>query len=213
MACAVLHVIFWIEIVEGKDRPSQLGPPLHVDHHGKLCGLVLRAAESIKGSNRVIGMDSRFGVLTTLPELRKRGLHGTVVLKKKTFWAKGLPGNDILEALRMEDVGTTKVLVGKFKGEKIWIGCQVDSKHTTLIGNTWSTTERNGGKQKRKVGWRLVEFNYCAYQNTWYWIRHAVDDANHNRAHPLPLEDTINTKDWVMRQFTFIDAMCECNAK
>jgi hypothetical protein len=213
MACAVLHVIFWIEIVEGKDRPSQLGPPLHVDHHGKLCGLVLRAAECIKGSNRVIGMDSGFGVLATLPELRKRGLHGTVVLKKKKFWAKGLPGNDILEALRMEDVGTTKVLVGKFKGEKIWIGCQVDSKHTTLIGNTWSTTERNGKKKKRKVGGRLVEFNYCAYQNTWYWIRHAVDDANHNRAHPLPLEDTINTKDWVMRQFTFIDAMCECNAK
>jgi hypothetical protein len=213
MACAVLHVIFWIEIVEGKDRPPQLGPLLHVEAHGKLCGLVLRAAETIKGSNRVIGMDSGFGVLATLPELRKRGLHGTVVLKKKKYWAKGLPGNEILEALRMEDVGTTKVLVGKFKGEKIWIGCQVDSKHTTLIGNTWSTTERNGKKKKRKVGGRLVEFNYCAYQNTWYWIRHAVDDANHNRAHPLPLEDTINTKDWVMRQFTFIDAMCECNAK
>ena len=83
MACAVLHVIFWIEIVEGKDRPPQLGPALHVDPHGKLCALVLRAAECIKGSNRVIGMDSGFGVLSTLPELRKRGLHGTVVLKKK----------------------------------------------------------------------------------------------------------------------------------
>ena len=52
----------------------------------------------------------------------------------------------------MENVGTTKVLVGKYKGEKIWIGCQVDSKHTTLIGNTWSTTERNG--KKKKKGWR-----------------------------------------------------------
>ena len=213
MACAVLHIIFWIEIVEGKDRPPQLGPLLHVEGHGKLCGLVLRAAEAIKGSNRVIGMDSGFGVLSVLPELRKRGLHGTVVLKKKKFWAKGLPGDEILEALRMEHVGTTKVLAGKFKGEKIWVGCQVDSKHTTLIGNTWSTTERTGQKKKRKVGGRLVEFNYCAYQNVWYWIRHAVDDANHNRAHPLPLEDTVKTKDWAMRQFTFIDAMCECNAK
>ena len=73
--------------MEGKDRPPQLGPLLHVEQHGKLCGLVLRAAESIKGSNRVIGMDSGFGVLATLPELRKRGLHGTVVLK--TFLGKG----------------------------------------------------------------------------------------------------------------------------
>jgi hypothetical protein len=32
-----------------------------------------------------------------------------------------------------------------------------------------------GKKKKRKFGWRLVEFNYCEYQNTWYWIRHAVD--------------------------------------
>jgi hypothetical protein len=161
MACAVLHVIFWIEIVEGKDRPPQLGPLLHVEAHGKLCGLVLRAAESIKGSNRVIGMDSGFGVLATLPELRKRGLHGTVVLKKKKFWAKGLPGDDILEALRMADVGTTKVLVGKYKGEKIWIGCQVDSKHTTLIGNTWSTTERNGKKKERLAGgsWSSITAN------------------------------------------------------
>jgi hypothetical protein len=62
MACAVLHVIFWIEIVEGKDRPPQLGPLLHVEAHGKLCGLVLRAAETIKGSNRVIGMDSGFAM-------------------------------------------------------------------------------------------------------------------------------------------------------
>ena len=65
--------------------------------------------EAIKGSNRVIGMDSGFGVLSVLPELRKRGLRGTVVLKKKKFWAKGLPGDEILEALRMEHVGTTKV--------------------------------------------------------------------------------------------------------
>jgi hypothetical protein len=97
----------------------------------------------------------------------------------------------------MEEVGTTQVLAGKFKGEKIWIGCQVDSKHTTLIANTWSTTERTGNKKKRKVGGRLVEFNYCEYQGTWYWIRHAVDDANHNRSHPLPLEDTMKTKEWV----------------
>ena len=94
---------------------------------------------------------------------------------KKKFWAKGLPGDDILEALRMQDVGTTKVLVGKYKGEKIWIGCQVDSKHTTLIGNTWSTTERNGKKKKERLAegsWSSITANIktrgigCAMQST-----------------------------------------------
>ena len=74
-----------MEIVEGKDRPPQLGPLQHVEQHGKLCGLVLRAAEGIKGTNRVVGMDSGFGVLAALPELRKRGLHCTIVMKKKVL--------------------------------------------------------------------------------------------------------------------------------
>ena len=56
MACAQSHILFWMEMVEGKDRPPQLGPLQHVEAHGKLCGLVLRAAEGIKGSIRVIGM-------------------------------------------------------------------------------------------------------------------------------------------------------------
>jgi hypothetical protein len=44
-------------------------------------------------------------------------------MKKKKYWPKGLPGDKILEALRMEEVGTTQVLVGKFKGEKnmVWL--------------------------------------------------------------------------------------------
>ena len=213
MACALLHIIFWIEIVEGKDRPPQLGPLQHVQAHGLLGGLILRAADTIKGSNRCIGMDSGFQSLPALAELRKRGLHGSMVMKKKRYWAKGFPGEKILEALRGEPVGTTKVLRGKCKGERMWCGCQVDSKHSTLIVQTYGMTDRTGKPKTRKVGGRKVSFQYCSYQNVWYWIRHAVDDNNHNRMHPLPLEDAVNTNSWEMRQFFFIGALCEVNAK
>jgi hypothetical protein len=98
MAYAVLHVIFWIEIVEGKDRPPQLGPLLHValklmENLAVLC--CEQRAETIKSSNRVV--------------------------------------------IRMDR----------------------------------------------------------------QWVRRFSNIAG----------TTINTKDWAMRQFTFIDAMCECNAK
>ena len=46
----------------------------------------------------------------------------------------------------------------------------------------------------------------------YYWARHAVDDNNHNRSGYLSLEDAVNTKSWVMRQFTFIEAVAEANA-
>jgi hypothetical protein len=74
---------------------------------------VLLKGSRIKGTNRIIGMDSGFGVLAALPELHKRGLHCTIVMRKKKYWPRGLPGDKILEALRMEEVGTTQVLVGK----------------------------------------------------------------------------------------------------
>ena len=166
IACGVLHIIFWMECVEGKSRPPHLGEmPLSYEH-GKLCALILRATESIAGSNRVVFMDSGFGVLCALPELRRRGLHATVVLKKKKFWAKGLPGEAILEAVRMTPVGTTKALVGTMRGHKLWVGVQVDSKHTTIMANTWSTTERNGEMKKRRVGGRLCERSRKREHNT-----------------------------------------------
>ena len=57
-----------------------------------------------------------------------------------------------------------------------------------------------------------MEFQYCKYQNFYFWARHAVDDNNHNRSAYLSLEDAVNTKSWTMRQFTFIDAVSEVNA-
>jgi hypothetical protein len=45
-------------------------------------------------------------------------------------------------------------------------------------------------------------------------IAQVVDPSSVQRKEPSKLGDeAINTKDWVMRQFTFIDAMCECSAK
>jgi hypothetical protein len=212
IACGVLHIIFWMECVEGKSRPPHLEEmPLSYEH-GKLCALILRATEAIAGSNRVVFMDSGYGVLCALPELRRRGLHATVVLKKKKFWAKGLPGEAILEAVRMTPVGTTKALVGTMRGHKLWVGVQVDSKHTTIMANTWSTTQRNGEMKKRLVGGRLCTFKYCDYQNHYFWARHYVDDHSHNRSACVPLEDAVNTKSWSMRQSMFLDAVCEVNA-
>ena len=62
VACGVIHVIFWLEIVEGKSRPPHLGPLRFVNEHGKLVALVLRACEGMQGTNRVVFMDSGFGV-------------------------------------------------------------------------------------------------------------------------------------------------------
>ena len=43
-------------------------------------------------------------------------------------------------------------------------------------------------------------------------FRHQVDDNNNNRHSPISLEESINTKDWKIRVFTFILAVVEVNS-
>ena len=87
-----------------------------------------------------------------------------------------------------------------------------DSKHTGIMGNTWSTTFEKGRKRKRRVGGQLVDILYGAYNHYYYYGRHAVDDNNNNRQGTLPFEETYAAKRWDLRQFGFIIALAMTNA-
>ena len=59
-----------MEMVEGKDRPQELGKDPK-DRHGKTCGLLLRLCESIYNTGKIVVLDSGFCVLKGLVELKK----------------------------------------------------------------------------------------------------------------------------------------------
>ena len=84
IACSIAKVIFWMELVEGKDSPPQLARKKH-DELGKTVGLVLRCAEEsgLQGSGKIIEMDSGFSVLEALIRLRVKGVFGAFVIKKR----------------------------------------------------------------------------------------------------------------------------------
>ena len=48
--------------------------------------------------------------------------------------------------------------------------------------------------------------------NNYYFGRHAFDDNNNNRQGCLSCEEVFQMKDWAMRQFGFIIALCQTNA-
>ena len=110
----------------------------------------------------------------------------------------------MLDEMAGKDVGTIRVREGTKDGSKVWIAAMADSKHTAIMGNTWSTTFEKGRKRKRRVGGDLVEISYGEYQHYYYYGRHAVDDNNNNRQGVLPYEEAYSTKRWDLRQFGFV---------
>ena len=49
----------------------------------------------IFGTAKVVILDSGFCVLQALLKLRENGVFGSAVIKKRRFWPKGIPGNQI----------------------------------------------------------------------------------------------------------------------
>ena len=79
-----------------------------------------------------------------------------------------------------------------------------DSKHTSIMANTWSTTLKTGSRKKRRVGNDIVEIQYGEYLFWYYFGRHAVDDNNNNRQGHLSFEEAYCAKRWDLRQLGFV---------
>jgi len=218
-ACCESKVIFWIEIVEGKSKPKE-GPnaesKFEKEFESKIAALVVRMTTPIWGSGKVVIMDSGFGYVPSVVQLKEKGLYATTVIKKKAHWPKYTKAADAVDHMAGKDVGQVRVRNGTYKGGEgsspISLVALADSLHTSLMLTNWSTTRRDGKPKKRRVGGELVEFQYGEVMNSYYFGRHAVDDNNNNRQGCLSFEEVFQMKDWAMRQFGFIIALCQTNA-
>ena len=82
MVCSCLTGIMWgIDMVEGKDRPRDLGQQQFHDL-GATVGLLLRLLLPIFNLGMMVILDSDFGVLKGIVELQKNGVYATALIKK-----------------------------------------------------------------------------------------------------------------------------------
>ena len=80
-------------MVEGKDKPAHI-PQEHSDL-GSTIGLLLRCTKPLHGTRNIAVLDSGFYVLKGVVELKKRGVFAVVLIKKRRYWPKYKPGEDI----------------------------------------------------------------------------------------------------------------------
>ncbi len=153
--------------------------------------------------------------MATLPELEKKGVFGTTVFKKKGVgWPQGSDAKQVLRHMQQKPVGYQAVRRAtsiKYPNTNLWLAAMADSKHTSIMANTWSTTLQ-AAKRKRRVGGELIEIDYSTYMHWYYFGCHAVDDNNNNRQGHLSFEEAFTPHSLDLCQLGFIVALSQVNS-
>ena len=217
ISCGLSGIMFWIEMVEGEDRPKDI--PAHRSNlKGNTVGLLLRLCMSIYHTGRVVILDSGFCVLQGLIELRKRGVYASAVIKKRRYWPKHVPGKAMDDKLNNSDIGTVECLHGQLDNVNYNMYAMKEPDFVMKMMATYGaltpySDEKDSRREISKEGEKqYVTFKYTEPYSNHYRFRHSIDDHN-NLRHQVPsIEGTWITKRWPIRVFSFILAISEVNA-
>ena len=101
ISCGICGILFAMELVEGKDRPSELPAP---PKNKKTIHLLLRLCKSLYGTGKIVILDSGFCVLQGIIKLRKLGVFAGALIKKRRYWPKHIPGDKINDHFKDKEV-------------------------------------------------------------------------------------------------------------
>ena len=94
IACELLKIMWFAEIVEGKYPPcGRVRPEFY--EIGKTVVTMLRCTRPICNRENLVIMDSGFCVTKGLVKLRKKGVFGTAIIKKRRYWLANIKGDTI----------------------------------------------------------------------------------------------------------------------
>jgi len=103
-------IMFRVELMEGKDRPVELGPKEFEDR-GKTIGLMVRMSRNLWNTGKVVTMDSGFSVSKGILAMREKGVFGQALIKPRgRGWPVIVPGKYIDEYFSDKEIGYCKTL-------------------------------------------------------------------------------------------------------
>ena len=108
-------IMYAVEIVEGKDRPREIGKPeFHAE--GNTASLLLCLTRNLFGTGKLVVLDSRFCVLQAITALKKFGVYASALIKKCRYWPKHIDGPGIQKYMADKDIGHQARLPGELDG-------------------------------------------------------------------------------------------------
>jgi Transposase IS4 len=174
--------------------------------------------ESIHGLGKVVIMDSGFCVLDGLIALKEVGVYGSALIKKRKYWPKYIDGDAVIQHFDNKEVGSHDALKGEREGKSFYIYAMKEPNYVMMMMATYGTMkEEDDGNAKRTYTVNGVNttknFKYTTPFYNHFKFRHQVDDHNAKRHSPISVEETLGSRRWSVRQFTFLLALTEVNVK
>ena len=194
--------MYAIELVEGKDRPRELGPKKFHEKYTTASHL-LHLIGSIAHSGRVVIMDSGFCVLQALTALFSTGIFSSVVIKKQRYWPRYVEEGDAIDKqFEGKAVGTMETLPDKLDGVDFKIMSMKEEDYVMKLMTTYGSEVEvdDGATQRTEAENGLKVTKHFKYTETFYnhfKFRHQVDNHNNLRHAPISFEVSVNTKDWL----------------
>ena len=177
-----------------------------VDEHGATTACTLRLTTPYHGSGRVVFGDSWFGSIKTAVELKKVGLHSTLMVKtahkkfpKELFVAEGPVTKGETKFMFQESEG---LIAAKYQDKKL--KQLVSTFATSLPGNPRLKKSRRTG-EVQSIPRPKIFADYCEYAG-------AIDNFNHYRTGGTALEDSWKTLSPFLRQLGGLLGFVETNA-
>ena len=218
-------IVWRVKMQEGKDRPKDAtgnwafpsefeGTNINTGRkYTKTSTLMCEMTVPIHGTGKVVSMDSGFCVTCGILHLHDHGVYGQALIKKRKYWPKGVPGDQISKYFEGKPLGFVKTLQQDMDGVQFNIHCTRDDRFVTKMMSTHGLLNL----VPTHTTWRQVDgawtsFHYAQYLSRHNRSKHWVDDVNNRRHDPIGLEQVWHTKWWPTRQFTFILSLVEANA-
>ena len=214
--CCCLSGIMWgIDMVEGKDRPRDLGQQ-QFDDLGATVGLLLRLLLPIFNLGMMVILDSGFCVLKGIVELQKNGVYASALIKKRRYWPKYICGEDIKSHFADKEVGATDAWAGKLDGVPFHIYAMKEPDYIMSLMSTYGTNQRVDRKETLR-DWKenginkTTMFKYPEVIDNHFRYHQSIDDHSAKRHSPISLEVVWATKRWPNRMFAFLLSITEVN--
>ncbi|KAL3784439.1 hypothetical protein ACHAWO_012771 [Cyclotella atomus] len=141
-------------------------------------------------------------------------MYGQSLIKKRKYWPKWVPGDQIGKWFEGKPLGFSKTLKQDIDGIPFYVHCSRDTRFVTKMMSTHGlltpNPEHKTWRQNQNNQW--VNFLYPEFLSRHNHSKHWVDDVNNRRHDPIGLEQVWHTKWWPTRQFTFICSVAESNA-
>ena len=94
ICCALTSIMWRAQIIEGKDRPTELSKKKWEDLW-KTVGLMLLVCEPIFSTGKCVVLNNVFCVSKGIIHLLEIGVYAAALIKKQKYWPKGVPGDAI----------------------------------------------------------------------------------------------------------------------